>query len=311
MDISTIGIHPSVDIDFPPSIIADELRDVGPTVTVLDEDLGTWDDVDAVVTFEHRDAFLTADISWVHTTLAGIEQFPTGAYRDAEIALTNSSGIHGTSVAETTIGFMLSLSRRLHTFRDRQHRHEWIRPDWDEAFTLSGERVCIVGLGTLGRAIAERADALGMSVVGVRRTPDSLAAVERVYPRGALHEAIRGATFLVLAVPLTAETEGLIGEDEFELLADGAYLVNVARGPVVDDDALLAALRDGTIRGAALDVFDSEPLPADSPFWEFDEVLVSPHSAVADRDFYRDIADLVRTNVERITAGAPVRNRVV
>jgi D-2-hydroxyacid dehydrogenase (NADP+) len=166
-------------------------------------------------------------------------------------------------------------------------------------------------LGTLGRGIAERLDAIGMRVTGVRRSGDPVAGVEQVFTPDELHRAIGEARFVALAVPLTPETQGLIGADELSAMRDDAYLVNVSRGGVLDQDTLVAALQAGDLNGAALDVFETEPLPADSPLWDMDEVVVSPHCSAFTRDYFRDVADLVETNLDRLATDEPFHNQVV
>ena len=318
MPIDRIGVHDSTGIDFPFEALADELADVEPAVVPVDgveggDDSRTVDPstCDAFVTFTHQPHLLEADPEWVHTTQAGVDGFPLDAYESRGVTLTNSTGLHGDSVGDTTAGLLLMLARRLHEFVANQQEREWRFPEWDAAFTVPGERVCVVGLGTVGSAVAERCAALGMEVVGVRRSPDAVEAVERVYPPDELQEATDGARFVVLCVPLTPETRGMVGERELERMDEDAFLVNVARGAVVDEDALVAALREGNIAGAALDVFETEPLPADNPLWGMDDVVVTPHAAVANRAFYRGIAALVRENVERLNAGEESRNQVV
>lgn len=169
----------------------------------------------------------------------------------------------------------------------------------------------MVGLGTLGRGIARRANALGMTVTGVRRSEEPVEGVERVYASDDLHEAIAGARFVALATPLNEHTRGLIREAELATMDEESYLINVSRGEVVDQDALVAALEEGEIRGAALDVFAEEPLPEESPLWGMAEVIVTPHVAAFTREYYEDVAALVRTNVERIDADEPFENRVI
>ncbi|USZ67057.1 D-2-hydroxyacid dehydrogenase [Halorussus salilacus] len=309
MHVERLAIHDSVSAVFPPERLGEELSDLGVDVGVVGDD-GVAD-CDAVVTFAHTDAFLDADLDWVHSIQAGYDRFPLSEFEGADIALTNSTGIHDTSVGEFAVGLMLSFARRLHTYVRAQEDREWEHPAWDEPFTLDGERLCVVGLGTLGRGIAERADALGMRVTGVRRSGDPVAGVEEVYTPDRLREAVGEAKFVALAVPLTDETEGLIGRAELDAMREDAYLLNVARGPVVVEDELVAALREGELAGAGLDVFETEPLPADSPLWDFEEVVVTPHRAAATRDYYRDIADLVRENVGAIRDGQELMNRVV
>jgi D-2-hydroxyacid dehydrogenase (NADP+) len=307
MQVSHVGVHDSVSAVFPPERLAAELEAIDPAVSVVsDDDLGG---VDAVVTFAHRDAFLDA-VDWVHSIQAGVDRFPLSEFEKRGVVLTNSTGIHGESVGETVAGMLLSLARKLHRYARQQPDHVWERPDWDEAFTLRGQTCCVVGLGTLGQGVARTADGLGMSVTGVKRSVEPVEYVREVYASDDLHDAIADADFVVLTVPLTDATEGMVGADELAAMGDDAYLVNVARGPVVRQDELVAALRDGTIAGAALDVFEEEPLPADAPLWDFEDVIVTPHCAAMTRDYYRDIADLVRQNVMHVGSEKWV-NRVV
>jgi len=309
-----LGIHESVEAVFPPAELVDALSegdaDVDLEVDVVGDDpieLGAYD---AVVTFAHRDAFLDA-VEWVHSIQAGVDRFPEAEFETAGVALTSSSGIHGESVGETVIGYMTALGRGLHLYRSAQERGEWIEPAWDRPFTLDGETVCVVGLGTIGQAVAERATWLGTEVRGVRRSPDPVPIVDEVYTQEELHKALVDARFVVLAVPLTPDTRRLIGPAELAAMPDDAYLINVSRGDVVVQDALVAALEDGGLAGAALDVFQDEPLPADSPLWEMEEVIVTPHAAARSRDYHEGVADLVRVNVERFAEGRSLRNEVV
>lgn len=301
-----VGIHESVGSVFPPEVLADELADIADVRTVADPE-----DCDALVTFDFEESFLDADLQWIHSIQAGVDRFPFDALADADVALTNSTGIHGAGVGETVLGYMLSFARRLHVHRSNQERREWAWPAWNEPFTLDGESACVVGLGTLGQGVARRADAVGMDVTGVKRTPVPVEHVERVYPSRDLREAISSARFVALTVPLTDRTRGLIGEDELDAMREDAYLLNVARGAVVDQSALVDALEQGDIAGAALDTFEVEPLPDGSPLWEMDEVIVTPHAAAATRDYVERIAALVRENVRRQAEGESLANRVV
>lgn len=311
MEISCIGVHESTSIDFPFEAIRDELADLDAEVRSVANDSEELAACDAVVTFTHQPELLEAAPAWVHTTQAGVDGFPLDEYAGADVVLTNSSGLHGESVGETTVGLMLALARRLHVFIENQRDHRWEFPAWDDAFTLADSSVCVVGLGTVGRGVAKRAAGLDMTVTGVRRNPDPVPGVDAVYPPEDLRTAIGDATFVVLAVPLTDETCGLVGADELAAMRDDAYLVNVARGAVVDEPALVEALRNDSIAGAALDVFETEPLPDDSPLWDLDDVIVTPHAAVADRAFYERICALLRRNFDRITSEDELENRVV
>jgi D-2-hydroxyacid dehydrogenase (NADP+) len=307
MELERVVVHDSVDIVFDPGVLVEALSDL--PVPIEAPENPTLGPGDAVVAFGPRPSFL--DASWVHCIRAGYDEFPIDEYADAGVVLTNSTGIHGTAIGETVLGYMLSFARGLHTYRDRQRTRVWEREPYGTLFTLDGERVCVVGLGTLGSGVAERAAALGMDVVGVRQSGAAHEHARRVYTPDALSAAVSGARFVVLALPLTAETEGLVSHATLEAMDDESYLVNVARGGVVDQAALVAALDDEAIAGAALDVFEREPLPEESPLWADDDVVVTPHTSGLSRRYHEDVATLVRTNVRRIRAGDDLTNRVV
>ncbi|WP_136589544.1 D-2-hydroxyacid dehydrogenase [Salinigranum halophilum] len=307
MELERVVVHDSVDVIFEPSVLVAALSDLPvPVESPADPDLGPGD---AVVAFGPHPSFLNA--AWVHCIRAGYDEFAIDEYADAGVVLTNSTGIHGTAVGETVLGYLLTLARGLHTFRDRQRASEWEREPYGTLFTLDGERVCVVGLGTLGTGIARRAAALGMDVVGVRRSGEPHDHARHVYTPDELTRAVDGARFVVLALPLTAETEGLVSTATFDAMDEQSFLVNVARGAIVDEDALVAALDAETIAGAALDVFETEPLPPASPLWDDDRVVVTPHTSAMHRRYHEDVATLVRTNVRRLRAGEDLTNRVV
>nr|WP_254544855.1 D-2-hydroxyacid dehydrogenase [Halomarina sp. BND7] len=309
MEISSIAVDESVSAVFPPEELRGALGDAV-DVGIIDAGADSLEPYDAVVTMVYHDSYLEG-VNWIHSIQAGVDRFPFDELREHGVILTNSSGIHGPAVGETVVGYMLSFARRLLPAVKSQTQREWSPPVWDDAYTLADERCCIVGLGTLGRGIVERASALGLDVVGVRRTGEPLDGVQTVYPPDDLHTAIRDSKFVVLAVPLVDETRHLISTEELAAMRDDAILINVARGPVVDQEALVDALEAGELGGAALDVFEAEPLPEESPLWEFEEVLVTPHCAGFTKDYYRNVAELVRKNLARIDAGEEFVNRIV
>ncbi|MFC4451247.1 D-2-hydroxyacid dehydrogenase [Halorussus aquaticus] len=306
-DIERLCVHESVENVVPTEAFVEAFDDLDVPAELVGDGEG-YAESDAVVSFRPRPEFL--DAGWVHCARAGYDEFDTDAYEAAGVPLTNSSGIHGETVGELAVNYMLSFARLLHVYRDHQHDADWYDPDYERPFTVGGERLCVVGLGTLGRGIAERADALGMEVVGVRRSDESVPGVSRIYDPEDLHEAIADARFVAIAVPHTPATEGMFGAPEFRRMRDDAYLLNVARGPIVNEDALVDALDAGDIAGAGLDVFETEPLPEDSPLWDFEEVIISPHKGSATNRYHLDIADLVSENVGRYLAGEDLRNRV-
>ncbi|MFD1569000.1 D-2-hydroxyacid dehydrogenase [Halorubrum laminariae] len=316
MRLDTLGIDSSVSVLFPPEFLAEQLSDLSIDIDVLDESVGTdgkdgapATTCDAIVTFEHRESFV--DLDWIHSIQAGVDRFPQDRLEDAGVALTNSTGIHGDAIGETVAGYLLAFSRRLHEHIRDQERREWSQPDWDEAWTIAGERACVVGLGSLGRGVVDRLSALGVDVDGVRRTPVPEPGVDRVHTPGELERAVADARFVVLTVPLTDETEGMIDRRVFDAMPDDAYLINVARGGVVDQSALVSALEAGDIAGAALDVFEREPLPETSALWEMDEVIVTPHCAAFTHRYGEHVASIVRENVRRARAGEALTNRVL
>lgn len=306
-ELGRLCVHESVEAKIPKEAFVKAFDDLSISAELVD-DSETYDETDAVASFAPRSEFL--DAAWVHVIRAGYDEYDTDAYGTANVPLTNSTGIHSTTVGEIAVGYMLSLARLLHLYRDHQNVHDWYMPTYERPFTVEDERLCVVGLGTLGEGISRRADALGMDVVGVRRSDEPVPSVSTIYNPEDLHEAIRDARFVALAVPHTPVTEGLMSTDEFETMRDNAYLINVARGPIVDEDALVTALESGTIAGAALDVFETEPLPEESLLWDRDEVIISPHKGSATNRYHLDIAALVKENVHRFQSGEDLTNRV-
>ncbi|MHC3379104.1 D-2-hydroxyacid dehydrogenase [Haloarcula sp. H-GB5] len=307
MDIARVAVHESVAKACPLEAMVAALQGSEIPVEIVADD-ASFDAGDCVVTFSPQDGFL--DAAWVHGIRAGYDEFDVAAYEAAGTALTNSTGIHGDTVPETVVGYMTAFARRLHIYRDHQGDGDWTQEPYDAPFTLTGEQVCMVGLGTIGQGVAERADALGMDVVGVRRSGDPVENVERVYTPDKLDTAVADARFVVLCCPLTEETEGMVDAARLAQMRTDSYLVNVARGPVVVEDALLRALDDETIAGAALDAHWKEPLPEEHPLWDHESAIVTPHVAAFTNRYHEDIAALVQENVERATRGESLRNRV-
>lgn len=307
-DLEQLYVHESVESVVPTDAFVDAVDEIPLPVTLVG-DGESYSATDAIATYVPRPEFL--DAGWVHCIRAGYDAFDTEEYERAGVPFTNSTGIHGSTVGELALNFMLSFARLGHRYRDHQQRNEWVEPDYERPFTLENERVCVVGLGTIGKALATRCDALGMEVVGVRRSGESVPGVEELFSPDGLGEAIDGARFVALTVPETPETTDMIGPAELERMADDAYLINVARGGVVDESALVDALEAGEIAGAGLDVFETEPLPSESPLWDFEDVIISPHKGSATNRYHLDLAELFAENVRRYRAGKPLENRIV
>ncbi|MCG1003225.1 MULTISPECIES: D-2-hydroxyacid dehydrogenase [Halobacterium] len=297
------GDHPC-----PPKHLRDQLSGLGCEVVV--RDVADLADCDGAVTVYHHDEFLDS-VEWVHTIRSGYEDFPLDAYEDRDITLTNSTGIAGDLVAETAIGLLMMQAKGLHRYRDRQNDADWERIPWQRPFELGQSSVCVVGLGALGGSVATRAGVLGMDVWGVDVRPVSSLGLDRVYDVGRVSEAVADARFVVLTTPLLESTRGLIGADELEAMREDAFLVNVSRGEIVDQDALVAALESGEIAGAALDVFATEPLPDDSPLWEMEEVIATPHAAAQSDNYGEKVGRLVATNARCLNGGRDPWNRIV
>jgi len=273
---------------------------------------------------------LAPNVRWIQATSAGIGQFVRRygyAARMRDIVFTTASGVHAPPLAEFAVLSMLMHARRIPHVVRAQAERRWERFAGTD---LEGRTVLVVGLGRIGRAVARRARAFGMHVVGVRREggggagPAPFHDAPRNWPGGSVaaadedaHEihtpdALPGllprADFLVLVAPHTDETEGMIAAAELAALPRGAAVVNIGRGALVDEPALVEALRSGHLGGAYLDVFADEPLPADSPLWAMPNVLVSPHSASTSDRENRRITDLFLDNLRRWLDGRPLRN---
>lgn len=246
----------------------------------------------------------------VQSMSVGNDRIPLHRLRDRGLRLCNQD-LHGTTVAEHAIGLALALSRRLPTFRAAQREHRWAREVGTSTTDWAENRLTVVGLGTIGEAIAERAEGFGFVVHGTKRHPtayDGTLPSDRVHPPDALPSLLPETDVLVLAVPLTDETRGLIDADAIADLPDDAVIINVGRGSLLDHSALITAIRDDRLGGAGLDVFPEEPLPVDSPLWDENRVIVTPHVAMHTDRFAGRFADLVLENVDRREAGRPLRN---
>jgi phosphoglycerate dehydrogenase-like enzyme len=270
-------------------------------------------DADGVVVGRLPDDLLDRanSLRWLQALSSGTDSLPIDALADRGIALTSSAGVHAEPIGEQVLGYLLSFERDLHALARQQAESRWERREGGE---LRGKTVGVVGVGAIGTRVTELADAFGMDVWGVKRDLDSMpAVVDEARTPESLHEVCLAADYLVLACPLTDETEGLIGGDELRMLGADGVLVNVARGEVCDQDALVGALRSHLIRGAALDVFEEEPLPADSRLWNLSNVIVTPHMAGSTPHKQERWTEIIAENYRRLAEGdaGEMRNRVV
>jgi len=269
-----------------------------PDYTRLAEELP---DTDIFVGYSLRPEQLkvAAKLKWIHSTAAGVSQLTYPELRQAGVLITNPSGVFSVPMAEHTMGMMLALARNFPDCVRHQDRSSWgqqqITDQPQRLAELNGSVVLIVGYGSIGRALARRAKAFDMRVWGVSRTgKGDTNLAERVVPVSELHAALPEADYVVIAAPETAETRKLIGEKELALMKRGARLVNVSRGTLLDEPALIRALDEGRLAGAALDVTETEPLPPGSPLWKAPRVFITPHtSAMSDRLWTRQTEMLV------------------
>ncbi|NTW00143.1 MAG: D-2-hydroxyacid dehydrogenase [Oscillochloris sp.] len=247
-------------------------------------------------------------LRWMQTPSAGVDHVLTPTVIARDITVTNSAGVHAIPVAEFALSFILAHAKQMRAFWSAQGAGRW-----DEDIPpreLYESTLLILGIGGIGQAIAERAAAFGMRIYGSRRTPRPMPGVARVVGSDAWRALLPEADYIVIATPLTAETRGMIDADAFAAMKPTAYLVNVGRGAVVDEPALVAALRASQIGGAASDAFEQEPLPADSPLWSLPNFTLTPHiAAFSPRMRERQIA-LFLENLTRFREGRPLLNVV-
>jgi phosphoglycerate dehydrogenase-like enzyme len=244
------------------------------------------------------------DLAVFACAYAGTGHLPLERLEERGVAVTNASGVHGPNIGEHVLGAILHFTRRFHVGARRQRRREWRHY---QAHELQGSTVTVVGLGAIGRAVVERLEPFGVETIGVRYTPEKGGPTDEVVGFGdeAFDDALARTDYLVLACPLTGTTRGLIDRDALVTIDPEAVLVNVARGPVVDTDALVEAIRSNWIRGAALDVTDPEPLPEEHPLWTFENVQITPHNAGHTPRYYDRLADIVAGNVRRFEDEGP------
>jgi len=251
-------------------------------------------------------------LTWIHSPAAGVAGLLFPELRASPVVLTNSRGIHGVAMAEHVIALAIVLFRQIHRSIRRQVARRWEKDPVASFRTVRGRCMGIVGLGSIGTAVAERAAALGMHVVAVRRNAAAPRppCVSAVYPVPALDTLLAGSDVVVLTAPLTPGTRGMIAAAQLQRMKRDAVLVNVSRGKLIDEKDLVEALAGGTIGGAALDVFEHEPLDPSSPLWDLPNVVVTPHTSGFRDDYWALAAELFADNLGRFERGEPLLNVV-
>lgn len=256
----------------------------------------------------YLDALSAGD--WVTATGAGYDAYPVEELSNRNITFTNTPGIHGEAMSEHVFGIAFSFSRRLLQYRKQQDAKCWNRLV-EDLTDFAGDVCCVIGLGNVGEPIAERARSFGMQVRGVKRDVSNYSgAAQDLFPPADLQTALDGARLVVVAVPLTPETRDMIDRGTLESVANDAVIVNVARGGVVNEQDILWAIDNKEILAAGLDVFETEPLPEESPLWDRDNVLITPHCAATSDKYVDRFLNVFFDQYDRWLNGQPLENRV-
>ena len=321
MNVLIFTVWPVAFWQVPESQVA-RLRERFPQVTFTH----ARSDAEALTAIETADVALASRLSpamvehaprlrWVHSTAAAVGILPLKELAARDVTVTNSRGIQAVPIAEHVMGGLLVLARRFNLMFSAQQERRWIQQDLTHdawPWSLHGRNMTIVGFGTIGQEVARRAHAFGMHVTGIRRRLDQPAPpfVHRVLGPNELEEALRGCDVLVISAPFVAETDRLIRAEQLGLLNAGAIVINVARGKIVDENALIAGLQNGRLGGAVLDVFEREPLDPASPLWTQPNVIISPHAAGVRPDHWDDVIDLFSENLRRFQRRDPLLNLV-
>lgn len=252
-------------------------------------------------------------LRWIHSTAAAVHQLMSPELIESEIVVTNARSVHGPVVAEHAIALIFAMAKRLPScFRYQQQQH-WAQTEiWKEQpAEVAGSTLLVVGLGSIGSEVARHGRGLGMHVIGVRRHPQRGAGeAHEVFGPSDLNEVVPRADFVVLAAPVTPHSEHIVGAAQLARMKPDAFLINVARGTLVDQGALLTTLKKNGIAGAALDVFEHEPLSADSEFWKLPNVLITPHTAGVTSQIWERQYQLIAENTRRYLAGRELLNVV-
>lgn len=305
-----------------PAWLAEEIRRRYPGITVVHlEDTSRLADeiADADIfagwTLKPEQFARAAKLRWIHATAAGVDQLMQDDIRRSPVVVTNSSSVLTLPMAEHTLGLVLALARRIPSAVRFQEKRHWAQQEiWDETphpRELFGSTLVVVGYGAIGRELGRRVRALGMKVIGVKRDPTRGAEhADRVVAAENLEQALGEGDFVVLSAPVTPATQRLFGQRQFSAMKASAYFINIARGVLVDTDALVAALRERVIAGAAIDVAEREPLTPESPLWTAPNLLITPHLAAVSEPLWQRHAALLFENLDRWFAGRELLNRV-
>jgi phosphoglycerate dehydrogenase-like enzyme len=278
-----------------------------------DEALHFAPEADAIYTFCTPELLAVAPkLKWVQALSAGVERYPFDELEKRNIIFTNASGIYGAHLADHLMAFILAFSRQLPVLFRAQQAHEWKSRKTYPPGDLRGQTLLIDGLGGTGQDLARRARGFDMRVIATRRhldrpTPDT---VEAVYAHDQLSDLLPEADWVAVCVPLTDETRDRYHDAEFALMKNTAYITNIARGPIINTQALMRALDNNQIAGAGLDVTDPEPLPVDHALWDYENVIITPHASGHSPQADDRILDLICENAQLFINGEPLKTQV-
>ena len=248
-------------------------------------------------------------LKWVSFWASGLDRRMPPELAARQVLVTNAAGIHAPNIAEHVMAYMLHFTRRFETYAQAQQAHKWVHHE-EPSEELLGQTLGIVGLGATGGALAVRARSFGMRVLATKRDGrNAEGLVDAVFPPREIGTVLEQADHVAITVPYTKDTHHLFDAAMLARMKPTAYLYNTSRGALVDEAALIAVLRAGRLRGAGLDVFEKEPLPADSPFWDMPNVIVTPHAAGFTPYYFARAATLFADNLVRFLDGQPLRNR--
>jgi len=289
------------------------------TAVDIDQITSVTDDVDILITWPFIDERVerfcknALSLKWIQSFTAGVEGIVQSELGKLDVVITATKGIHGPPISDHVIAFIFAFLRSLPALGDFQHQKIWYRShEHPEQPDLASEEsfdktVGIIGLGSIGLCIAQKCKALGMRVVSTKRTPVNSPRVDVCYPPDGLHNLLRESDFVVIATPLTRETDHLIGEQQLRMMKSTAYLINISRGAIINQAALINALQNKWIAGAALDTVENEPLTAESPLWTLPNVIITPHIS-ANSHYSRNVRsyEAILANIRRFANNEPL-----
>ena len=314
-----IVVHHRLDLWNVPPWVGERLRAEFPQVQVVLRD--TYEGIDPdlrnaeiifTISLRPEQFAVTRNLRWIHAPSAAVHQLLSAELVNSDVVLTNSREVHGPVVAEHVMGLIFALAKKIPQAVRFQQQHVWGQEQiWNEGVhprEIAGATLGLIGVGSIGCRVAKMASSLGMRVIAVREHVDKPRpeGIEAVFATSQLDDLLRQSDYVVMAAPLIGATHGLINADRIAVMKPGASLINVGRGPQVDESALANALRNRRIAGAALDVFEQEPLPAESPLWELENLLITPHTAGLTEKLWQRHYALFSENLRRYLAREPL-----